>query len=522
MKHFRKILIANRGEIAVRIAATLREMGIAVVAVYSNPDAGALHVRAADEAYPLEGAKSAETYLRGDKIIDIARRCGADAIHPGFGFLSENEDFARACADAMITFIGPTPEVIRDMGDKIVAKAKFAAAGVPIVPGWSGDAHDDFDTIAGHAERIGYPVLIKAAAGGGGKGMRVVKKPDELAAGLESARREATAAFGDGRVFLEKYLVNPRHIEVQIFGDHHGNVVHLFERECSIQRRHQKIIEESPSPALSPALREQICGAAVRAAKAIGYTNAGTVEFILSESGEFYFLEVNTRLQVEHPVTEAVTQRDLVRAQVQVAAGQPLPFRQESIRQIGHAIEARIYAEDASRNFMPSVGVIACYESPTGPGVRVDSGVERGSEVTVHYDPMLAKLIVHADTRDEAIERMRRALQDYAVLGVTTNVAFLRDVISHSEFRAGRLHTHFLEQHVVRAPDSAPPEEAVIAAALVATAMGAHAATGPGAARTQRAANQRAAGFSPRGFSTTSESTVADGPWHGVGRWSNV
>ncbi|MBK8270653.1 MAG: acetyl-CoA carboxylase biotin carboxylase subunit [Planctomycetes bacterium] len=463
---FKKILIANRGEIAIRIAQTVQEMGITAVAVYSDPDRGALHVAAADEAYALEGSTSAESYLRIDKIIDIAKKHGVDAIHPGFGFLSENEDFAQACADARITFIGPTPDVIRDMGDKIIAKEKFVAAGVPVVPGWSGDANATPEEIRKVAASIGYPVLIKAAAGGGGKGMRVVKSEADLQTALESARREANAAFGDARVFIEKYITNPRHIEFQIFGDTHGHVVHLFERECSIQRRHQKIIEESPSPALSPDLRAKMGEAAVRAAKAIGYVNAGTVEFILDPSGAFYFLEVNTRLQVEHPVTEMVVQHDLVRAQIGVASGGKLTFEQDQLRQTGHAFECRIYAEDAARNFMPSTGRIERYAAPVGPGIRVDSGIRAGSDVTVHYDPMLAKLITHARTRDAANDRMAWALRRYAILGVTTNIEFLHRVMTHPAHRAGKLHTHFLEEHAesLRAEVAAPPAAALAAA----------------------------------------------------------
>ena len=466
---FKKVLIANRGEIAVRIAGTLREMGVRAVGVYSEPDRGAVHVGACDEAYPLEGATSAETYLRGERIIEIAKAHGADAIHPGYGFLSENAEFAGRCAAAGLTFIGPTPDVIRAMGDKIVAKKTLADAGVPVVPGWSGKTNAGAAEFRKRAGEIGYPVLIKAAAGGGGKGMRVVRAETELDAALEAAQREAGAAFGDARVFLEKYISRPRHVEVQIFGDAHGNVVHLFERECSIQRRHQKIIEESPCWGMTPALREQICDAAVTAAKAIGYQNAGTVEFLLDESGAFYFLEVNTRLQVEHPVTELVTRLDLVRAQVLVASGEPLPFAQVDIRQHGCAIECRIYAEDPSRGFLPSTGRILRYVAPAGPNIRVDSGVAEGSEVSVHYDPMLAKLIVWGARREEAIRRAVCALRRYVILGVTTNVEFLRSVLEHPEFAAGRTHTHFLDEHRVAATDAAPvPDDAWIAAAIAA------------------------------------------------------
>ncbi len=493
---FKKVLIANRGEITCRIAATLQEMGITAVGVYSDPDRRAMHVRACDEAYPLPGKTSAETYLRGEKIIELARLHGVDAIHPGYGFLSENEDFAQACHDAGITFIGPSPSVIRDMGDKIIAKDTFTKAGVPVVPGWSGDTAIGIDALKKESAKIGYPVLIKAAAGGGGKGMRVVPKESDLAAAIEAAQREAGAAFGDSRVFIEKYITNPRHVEIQIFGDTHGNAVHLFERECSVQRRHQKIIEESPSPALSPELRAKMGEAAVAAAKAIGYSNAGTVEFILDQSGNFYFLEVNTRLQVEHPVTEMVTHRDLVRAQLAVAAGGKLPFTQADLKQEGHAIECRIYAEDAARGFLPSIGTLERYIEPRGPGIRIDTGVAQGSEVSVYYDPMLAKLVCWARTREEAIDKTIRALDRYIIMGVTTNVAFLRDVLAHPEFRAGNLHTHFLEQHAIAAAAPGnPPTEALIAAAVAAR-------LGPAAAKASLGA-----------------SITAPGPWESAGRW---
>ena len=464
---FKKILIANRGEIAVRIARTCREMGIRVAAVYSDADRRSVHVAAADEAYALEGVTSGETYLRIDKIMDVARRCGADAIHPGFGFLSENAGFAEACAAAGITFIGPSPAAIRAMGDKIVAKQTLAAAGVPIVPGFTldGDAH--VSELRSRCAEIGYPVLIKAAAGGGGKGMRIVESERDLDGALEAAQREANAAFGDARVFIEKYLSRSRHVEIQVFGDSHGHVVHLFERECSIQRRHQKIIEESPCVALSAALRARMGEAAVAAARAIQYVGAGTVEFMLDDTGAFYFLEVNTRLQVEHPVTEMVTRHDLVEAQILVAAGAPLPFQQNNLTQQGHAIEVRIYAEDPARGFLPSTGDIRVYREPAGPNVRVDSGIAAGSEVSVHYDPMLAKLIVWGRTRSEAIARIDRALSEYVILGVTTNVDFLRAVVTHPAHVAGDLHTRFLDEHVINvAGDVAPPDEAWIAAAL--------------------------------------------------------
>ncbi|MBX3397011.1 MAG: acetyl-CoA carboxylase biotin carboxylase subunit, partial [Phycisphaerae bacterium] len=494
---FKKILIANRGEIAVRVAQTVQEMGIAAVAVFSEPDRHGVHVTRADEAYPLEGAASAETYLRIDKIIDIAKKHHVDAIHPGFGFLSENEDFAQACADAGIVFIGPSPSVIRDMGDKIIAKERFSAAGVPVVPGWSGAADVTLGELKSIASRIGYPVLIKAAAGGGGKGMRVVRSEAELQSSIDAARREADSAFGDARVFMEKYVTRPRHIEFQIFGDSHGNVVHLFDRECSIQRRHQKIVEESPSPALSDTLRATMGEAAVRAAKAIGYVNAGTVEFILDESGSFYFLEVNTRLQVEHPVTEMVVEHDLVRAQIMVASGGRLPFAQDDLTQTGHAIECRIYAEDASRQFMPSTGRIEHYVEPTGPGIRVDSGVRAGSEVTVHYDPMLAKLVAWARSRDEAISRIASALRRYVVLGVTTNIEFLHRVVTHPAHVAGRLHTHFLDEHAESlCEEVAPPPDLALAAATLASGRA-------------RSSTGRTAGAT----------SSVPGPWEVAGHW---
>ena len=467
---FNKILVANRGEIAVRVMQTLQEMGIATVALASEPDRAAEHVRVANEVIELPGQKPADTYLQGDRIIELALAHGVEAIHPGYGFLSENAGFAKACADAGIIFIGPKPEVIRDMGDKIIAKNRMHQAGVPVVPGWSGEAETPFEEIQKQADAIGYPLLVKAAAGGGGKGMRLVHTAPELEAAFASAAREAQSAFGDARVFLEKYITKPRHIEFQIFGDHHGNVVHLFERECSIQRRHQKIVEETPSPALNPALREQMGQAAVRAAQVMGYTNAGTVEFILAEDNSFYFLEVNTRLQVEHPVTEMTVHQDLVRLQVMVAAGLPLPFTQAELAQDGHAIEVRIYAEDPARNFMPGIGTLAFYRPPVGPFIRLDSGVREGSEVTVHYDPMLAKLIVWGKSREIALQKMSWALSRFAIVGVANNVAFLRAIIEHPQFISGKIHTHFLEEQHITVPEpmanGALPPAVLIASAL--------------------------------------------------------
>jgi 3-methylcrotonyl-CoA carboxylase alpha subunit len=463
---FKKVLVANRGEIAVRVMQTLQEMGISTVALASDPDLQAEHVRVANEVIHLPGNKPTETYLQAEKILTLAKERGIEAIHPGYGFLSENAEFARACAEADIVFIGPKSSVIRDMGDKIIAKNLMQKAGVPVVPGWSGSLETEFSVIRKEADAIGYPLLVKAAAGGGGKGMRLVKQADELEAAFASAAREAQSAFGDARVFLEKYITRPRHIEFQIFGDHYGNVVHLFERECSIQRRHQKIIEETPSPALTPELREKMGEAAVKAAQAMGYTNAGTVEFILGEDGSFYFLEVNTRLQVEHPVTEMTVHRDLVRLQVMIAAGLPIPFTQADLAQDGHAMECRIYAEDPANNFMPGIGKLAFFRPPTGPSIRLDSGVREGSDVTVHYDPMLAKLIVWGKDRTAALQKMSWALSHFAIVGVANNVEFLKAIIDHPAFQAGDIHTHFLEEHPVMLDKQQIPSEALILAGL--------------------------------------------------------
>lgn len=468
---FKKVLIANRGEIAVRVMKTLQEMGIATVALASDPDREAEHVRCADEVIHLPGEKPADTYLQAEKILELAKAIGVDAVHPGYGFLSENAAFAEHCAKAGITFIGPKPNVIRDMGDKIIAKDLMRKAGVPVVPGWSGDLETDFALIRKEAASIGYPILVKAAAGGGGKGMRLVHSDAELESAFAAAAREAQSAFGDARVFLEKYIINPRHIEFQIFGDHQGNVVHLFERECSIQRRHQKIIEETPSPALTTQLRNTMGEAAVKAAQAMGYTNAGTVEFILAEDNSFYFLEVNTRLQVEHPVTEMTTHLDLVRLQLNIAAGQPLPFKQTDLQQDGHAIECRIYAEDPTRNFMPGIGKLAFYRTPTGPFIRLDSGVREGAEVTVHYDPMLAKLIVWGKDRTAALQKMSWALSRFAILGVANNVEFLKAIIDHPQFIAGQINTHFLEANPIDLASTEAPVEALLVAGLAATGI---------------------------------------------------
>jgi acetyl-CoA carboxylase biotin carboxylase subunit len=445
-----RLLVANRGEIAVRVIRACREMGIESVAVYSEADRTAPHALLADHAAAIGPAPAADSYLAADRIIDAARRTGADAVHPGYGFLAENAAFAAACEDAGLTFVGPPPDVIERMGSKIAARRLMIEAGVPVVPGASPADQSDA-ALATAAAEVGYPLLIKASAGGGGKGMRVVEAPEGLPDAIASARREATAAFGDGTLYVERLVHAPRHIEVQVMADARGQVVHLFERECSVQRRHQKVIEESPSVALTPDLRRRMGAAAVRAAGAAGYRNAGTIEFLLEDGGgdgRFYFLEMNTRLQVEHPVTEAVTGVDLVRAQLAVANGLPLPWSQDDLQQRGHAIECRIYAEDAEHGFLPQAGRLLLYREPTGPGIRIDSGVVEGGEVTVHYDPMLAKLIVTAETRQAAIERARVALAQYPVLGVRTNIPFLLRVLAHPAFVAGDIDTGFIEREL--------------------------------------------------------------------------
>jgi acetyl-CoA carboxylase biotin carboxylase subunit len=441
---FKKILIANRGEIAVRVIRACREMDIAAVAVYSEADAAALHVRLADEAYLLGPAPSSESYLRIERVIEAAQLSGAEAIHPGYGFLAENAGFARAVAEAGLVFIGPTPEAMELMGSKTSARRAAIAAGAPVVPGTT-EALTSVEDARETAARVGYPVMLKAAAGGGGKGMRLVSEESELASAFDTARSEAASAFGDDSVYMEKAVERPRHIEIQIFSDAHGNFAHLGERECSIQRRHQKVIEECPSPINDAGLRERMGTAAVEIARAASYVGAGTVEFLVSDvTREFYFLEMNTRLQVEHPVTELVTGFDLVREQIRVAAGKHLSFSQEDVRWIGHAVECRVYAEDPEQNFMPSPGRITRLRLPTGPGVRDDGGVYEGAAVSIHYDPMISKLATWGRTREEAIERMRRALDEYAVGGIKTTLPFFREVMRDEEFVAGRLDTGFI------------------------------------------------------------------------------
>ena len=464
----KKVLIANRGEIALRIVRACHELGIRAVAVYSEADRLAPHVLHADEAYPIGPAPSAQSYLKVEKLIETALMAGCDAVHPGYGFLSERAHFAQAVNDAGLTFIGPTPEAITAMGDKTEARRRMMDAGVPVVPG-TRDAARDAAVAQQEAGRIGYPVLLKAAAGGGGKGMRVVRTADELPRAFEGAASEALAAFGDGSVYLEKYLDGPRHIEIQVLADQHGNIVHLGERECSIQRRHQKLVEEAPSAALTPELRNQMGAAAVAAARAVNYHNAGTIEF-LYQDGEFYFLEMNTRIQVEHPVTELVTGIDLVQWQLRVASGERLPWKQGDVVLDGHAIEVRITSEDPRNNFLPSTGRIAMMNLPTGPGVRWDGGIEVGSEVSLYYDPMLAKLIVHAPTRMAAIERMRRALDELTIVGIETSAPFHRKVMFEPDFIDGRLSIRYLDEHpdlLNGKPDPDALKRAAIAAALL-------------------------------------------------------
>jgi acetyl-CoA carboxylase biotin carboxylase subunit len=442
------VLIANRGEIAVRIARTLRQMGIPSVAVYSDADAGAAHVDAADEAYPLGPPMPAQSYLNQDRIFEIAREASVEAIHPGYGFLSENAAFARRCAAEGVVFIGPSPEAIEAMGSKIAARRAAKAAGVPIVPGTE-DPLADAAEITAVASELGYPVAIKAAAGGGGYGMRVASAPEDVAATLEGVRRDAARAFGDTTVYVEKFFSPaPRHIEIQILGDRFGNVVHLGERECSLQRRFQKIVEETPSPAVSNDLRQRMGEAAVALARHMGYQSAGTIECLVAADGEFYFLEMNTRLQVEHPVTEEVTGVDLVREMVRIAAGLPLSIPEQGITPRGHAIEARIYAEDPARNFMPSPGQITRLDIPELPNLRVDTGARAGTNVTVYYDPMIAKLIAWGENRDAAIQTMRAALEGFIVEGVKTNGPFLQRIIASDDFGAGRIHTRYVDERL--------------------------------------------------------------------------
>ena len=481
MPLFPKVLIANRGEIAVRIARTCRAMGIPTAAVYSEADRGALHVREADEGVAIGPAEARASYLDIDAIVSAGRRVGAAAVHPGYGFLSQNGDFADAVAAAGMVFVGPGGDVHRRMGDKRGSRRLMAGARVPVVPGYDGDDQTDA-TLAAEASRIGWPVMIKPSRGGGGTGMRVARAAEEFPPALAACRREARSSFGDDAMVLERFVERPRHVEVQVLADAHGHVLHLRERECSIQRRHQKVVEETPSPVLDEPTRQALCEAGVAAARAAGYVNAGTVEFLFDPEGRFYFLEMNTRLQVEHPVTEAVTGLDIVRLQLEVAAGRPLPITQDQVAARGHALECRLYAEDPWHDDLPSAGRILHASMPSGPGIRVDSGVDAGSEVTVHYDPLLAKVITWGAGRAESIERMAEALRRTAVLGVVTNLARLQAIVDHPQFRKGAMHTHFIEEHLAELPrDGIPPPEAL--AAAVAALQQAGAPAGARAAR---------------------------------------
>jgi acetyl-CoA carboxylase biotin carboxylase subunit len=467
-ERFRKVLIANRGEIAVRVIRACAEIGVQTVAVFSEVDRAALHVRYADEAYEIGPAPARESYLRVDKMIDVARKSGADAIHPGYGFLSERAEFAAACRDAGITFIGPKAEVIEALGDKMTARKTMIANGVPVVPGSTG-AIESLEEAQAVAKKVGYPIVIKATAGGGGKGMRVVNRREDLESALRQAANEAQAAFGDGTVYVEKLLENVRHIEVQLLADSHGTVVHLGERECSIQRRHQKLIEESPSPFVDEKLRAKLGEAAIKAARAASYENAGTAEFLVDRDSNFYFLEVNTRIQVEHPVTELVTGVDLVVEQLRIAAGRRLRYRQDDLTMNGWAIECRVSAEDPYNNFLPSTGQIKMLSEPSGPGVRVDSGIYEGYEVGLYYDPLLAKLIVWGETRGQAILRMRRALSEYKVLGIRTTIPFHYRMMETASFIAGRFDTSFLERSQI--VETNPTGEQAVIAAIAAAAV---------------------------------------------------
>ena len=495
---FSRVLVANRGEIAVRINQTLRAMGISPIAVHSDADAGALHVTSAQQSVALSGNTAEETYLNIPAVVRAARESGADAVHPGYGFLSENPEFARACREAGLAFIGPTPESMEVLGDKLRSKEIAQRAGVPVVPS-SQECLPGDPFASEFVQNWGLPLLIKAAAGGGGRGMRLVRRVEDMDAAIESASREAQSAFGDGRVFLERYVVNPRHVEFQVLADGFGHTVHLGERECSIQRRHQKIVEETPSPALTPGLRERMGEAAVAVARAAGYANAGTAEFLLEpHSGEFYFLEMNARLQVEHPITEAVLGLDMVEWQVRIASGEPLTLRQEDIQPRGHAIECRIYAEDPYRDFVPSTGTLLRWRPPSGPGLRLDDGVVQGQEVSIYYDPMLAKLIAWAPVRGLSLRRMEVALSQFLALGVITNIPLLRAVIGHPQFREGIYDTGFLESNPAVTRPLLSGDTQAVARALAAWAaqqteapgIPPSASSGPGAASPWRSAGE--------------------------------
>jgi acetyl-CoA carboxylase, biotin carboxylase subunit len=482
-RSFKKVLVANRGEIAVRVTRTLHEMGIRAAAVYSDADRAAMHVRLADEAYPIGPAPAAESYLRIDKVVDVAKRAGCDAIHPGYGFLSENPDFAEACERAGVTFIGPPASAMRQMGSKTAARAKMAEAGVPIVPGAMCDTADE---AVQAAKKIGFPVMLKASSGGGGKGMRLVHDEGEMASAWERARSEAKKFFGDDTVYLEKAIIRPRHVEIQVLGDRDGNMVHVFERDCSIQRRNQKVVEETPSPAASRELVARMGAIAVQGARAVGYHSAGTFEFLLADDGSFYFLEMNTRLQVEHPVTELVSGTDLVREMVLVAQGERLSFAQGDLISRGAAIQCRIYAEDPSNGFLPSPGRIQHLVTPAGPGIRDDGGAYPGVEISSYYDPLISKLCVWAPTRERAVARMRRALSEYIVTGIRTNLAFHEKLFLHPEFAAGHYDTGFIERNkeqLLGYPDVPEGDRSAVAVAVAIAAARMERATGASAAR---------------------------------------
>ncbi len=478
----RSVLVANRGEIACRVLRACNEMGLESIAICSDADFGALHTEVADRVVHLEGESLADTYLNIEAIIAAARTSGADAIHPGYGFLSERAAFARAVQDADIIWIGPPAEAIESMGDKVTARRRMIDAGVPVIPGQeiidSDDENQLIDALVAAATEVDYPLLLKASAGGGGKGMRAVHEPKNLQQEFLAARREAQAAFGDGTVYIERLLDGSRHIEVQVLADLHGNTVHLFERECSIQRRHQKVVEEAPSPVLDVSTRLAMGNAAVAAAAAVDYSGAGTVEFLLGSDGSFYFLEMNTRLQVEHPVTECITGVDLVEQQIRVASGLPLSFTQEDLNIRGHAIEVRIYAEDPSQGFLPATGPLAVFRPPEGPGIRLDTGVREGDEARIDFDPMLAKLIVHGSDRDHAIRRMASALSEFVILGATTNIGFLYDVVSHPAYHAGETDTGFIQRHYPEDWDAPKPSDVLLLIAAAAEHLGIHRKSG--------------------------------------------
>ncbi|WP_240183068.1 acetyl-CoA carboxylase biotin carboxylase subunit [Pedobacter jeongneungensis] len=486
-----KLLIANRGEIALRIMRSAKEMGIKTVAVFSEADRNALHVRYADEAIFIGPAPSNQSYLVGEKIIDACKLTGAEAIHPGYGFLSENAGFAQKVADAGLILVGPSPQAMETMGNKLSAKAAALKYNIPMVPGTE-EAIQDVNEAKQRAIEVGFPILIKAAAGGGGKGMRIVERAEDFEEQMQLAVSEATSAFGDGAVFIERYVTSPRHIEIQVLGDTHGNIVHLFERECSVQRRHQKVVEEAPSSVLTEEIRKQMGKCAVDVARSVNYTGAGTVEFILDENLDFFFLEMNTRLQVEHPVSELITGIDLVKEQIKIASGEKLSFNQEDLKINGHAIELRVYAEDPANNFLPDIGTLQTYNTPKGNGVRVDDGFEQGMEIPIYYDPMIAKLITYGKDREEAIERMVRAIEEYDITGIETTLGFGKFVMQHEAFKSGNFDTHFVGKYFK--PESLKVQdetEALIAALIAAKLFQKNEQVKPGGAEVKKASDWR-------------------------------